>query len=365
MTTFSPSKKNLPADRPSTQLRTRAACTLVKKRLLGSRHVAFEAQKTAMAKALGPDFRDSHRAVSKETWAAWWEGEQSPKDQNRLMLDRAFGKPSGYISALLDGKPFRESLQQSESSIHLHFEALDAAACAGMESRMAQSQCEEKAFRVLRTLHKKWRPSRHRQVPGAFPLSRTRVEYDAARNDTDRTAIRARFPERFKPSLFELSLNQPDRLAVETCERYDALSPASMGAFLLAVGYDTEFLSEEKIQEWAWDLSTVSLAVCALLLSQPAYFLTGQDLAYAGFWDKVHTLFWFSDQAADDQDDYEFVLDRLGLWEPAGSEQVCYNFCRAREAYGIDLQGLGLSRTDVEAVLTEGALGRAQPSTVA
>jgi hypothetical protein len=350
MTTFSPPRKSPPADRPSFQLRNRAACSLVKRKLLGDRDRPFEAQPKAMAKALGAKFRASTREVSKETWAAWWRGEQAPKEQNQKMLDQAYGKASGFISSLIDGKPFRESPQHSESALHLHFEALDAAGCSGEKADDAgREKLEEKAFRVLRVLHRKWRPNRLGALPDIYPKSGTLVEFEAAQTDTERDAIRARFPDNFKPSLFELALKSPDRLSREVLDTYDVLSPASLGAFLLAVGLDSKFLSEDKIDDWAWDFATASLALFALLYAQPGDFLIARYPSYLSFWDKVHKLFWFEDGDSDSDEDFEYVLQCLGLWESA-SEEVCYNFCRAREAYKLKLGAYGLNRADVREV---------------
>lgn len=346
-TTFSPPAKDRSAELPTFQVRKRAACSLVKQQLLGDRHRPFEVQQTAMAKALRANFRDSEKEVSKETWASWWSGRREMKAGSLAMLDRASGQPEGFIASLVTGSPY-----QPLSCLHLHFEALDAAGYFGRKSDETwEQERRDRALAVLDVLHQKWRPTASRYVRHAFPKSCLQVEYEALATDEEREAYWAETGD--MKAYFEMRLNDPDPLSDATFDAYDPQSPVCMPRFLMAVGHDLDFLSEDKIEAWAWDLATAALALFGLLHASRYDGSLGAQREHMWLWSQMFALFWMPPENHTPVSDHEFMLYFVELRHTAEYVEVLDIFCRARSSYQARLNELALVPADVRAIFNK------------
>jgi hypothetical protein len=342
--TFSPPANDLSAERPTFQLRRRAACSVVKRHLLRDRHQPFEAQQTAMAKALQAFVQDDSEFRG-ATWRGWWSGEREMKTGKLALLDRASGEAPGFIQELVLGG----SLGQPFSPLHGHFDALDAAGYFGRGSEDWESRRWGMALSVLSELHQKWRPNLNRQVPGAFPKSWLRVQYEALATSEEREAFAKETGGNLKV-FFDMKLNNPDPLSGPVFEAYDPQSPACMPRFLFAVGHDVEFLSDDKIDAWAWDLATASLALWGLLFAERYDSMLGGQREYAWLWQQVYSLFWRPPESHSPVSDRDFLLYIVDLQHSAENEAVLDIFSRARKRYVERLNELGLLTSDIKTV---------------
>lgn len=342
-TTFSPPAKDHSAEQPTSQLRKRAACSLVKQHLLGNRHRPFEAQQTAMAKALQP-YVDGDGEFRGSTWNSWWTAERDLKAGSLDLLDRASGKPKGFIRELVLGGMLGKPL----SPLHAHFDALDAAGYFGRPDDDWEAHRREIAMSVLRHLHQKWRPNRNHQVPGALPKSSFKVEQDALPNQEEEAVFRT-LPLGYQ-AYFKRLLNTPDSLSQSTSTAYDLQSPACMPEFLFAIGHDIKFMSLDKIDIWALDLATASLALWGLLYADRYDTVLGSQQQYSVLWQELHALFWEdSDKYAASH--YDFLLHIVGLERTTNNYDVIGVFAYARMSYTSSLEELGLHSSDINAVI--------------
>lgn len=347
-TTFSPPAKDHSAGQPTFQLRMRAACSIIKRHLLGEHHKPFEPQHTAMEKALRPYAVNDKSEIQKETWLRWWRGETKMQPGKLAQLDRASGKPEGFIQELVLGG----TRGQSFSPLHAHFDALDSAGYFGRKDEDWVSRRREMALFVLNELQQKWRPDQNRYVPGIFPKSLLRVQYDALATDEERAAFAKRIAGGFG-YLFNSKINHPDALSQSTFNAYDSLSPVGMLAFLLAVGYDDAFMSEEKIDAWALDLATASLALSGLVFADD-YDLMHSNGKYNWLEQNLHILFWIMADENENSSVSEYGLLLYLLMAAKISTETdthIETFNRGRKSYAQHLKELGLTTSDVKSVI--------------
>lgn len=178
---------------------------------------------------------------------------------------------------------------------------------------------------------------------------RMRVEYEALSTNEEREAFQAGIADNLK-SYFDMRMNEPDPLSTATFEIYDPQSSACMTRFLCAVGHDTEFLSEDKIDAWAWDLATASLALWGVLFADRYDSMLGGQREYTWLWRQVYALFWMPSEAHTPVSDRDFLLHFVELRRSAESEAVLEIFSRARKSYTDKLRELGLKPENIKTI---------------
>lgn len=343
-TTFSPPTNDYSSERPSFQVRRRAACSLVKRRLLGKRHCPSQAQQTAMKKAMR-QYVLGDKEFQPVTWRDWWSGKREIRGEKLALLDRASGEAPGFIQELVLGG----SKDQPFSPLHGHFDALDAAGYFGRKNEDWENRRRQMSLATLGHLHRKWRPNRNRQVPAAFPKSRIKVQYEALATDKERDAFVNETAGKHK-AFFKVQLDYPDPLSEPVFHRYDPQSPACMPAFLFAVGHDAQFLSEEKLDTWAWDLATASLSLWGLLFADRYDSVLGGQREYGWLWSQLYALFWMGTDEHSFSEERDFLLYVAELQHTAENEEVLDIFSRARNSYMATLHELGLVPSDIQAI---------------
>ncbi len=328
-----------PMDLPSWQLRTRAACSVVKLELLGELYDPVKHQASSVVRTLEQKY---HVDLDRKTWMSWWQAE-TPIDlkKNKLaILDRLARKHfggNGAVSALLSGKAF-------DNPLHLHFDALDAASyCGGETEESWLSEREKRATQVLVSLHRKWRPGLRGQI-NLFP-SKQKAEFDAAS------------PERRKQLEHEWSglshiiwkdlRDRPPSVSIEARNTYNVFSPASVAFFLFAIGLDRNFVYDEMVHSWALDLASAILGLFGLVWCfRHEFEASTHFIPYKRIMAVLDLLL---------DEDHEF--DRKQFVRNIGYDELFFaqpesfeNFWHARDAYKETIETLGLHRSAIRAI---------------
>ncbi len=292
-----------------------------------------------MAKALQPYVQDDSE-FRHETWRSWWSGEREMKAGKLALLDRASGKPEGFIRELvlggIPGQPF--------SPLHAHFDALDAAGYFGRGAEDWVARRQEMALSALKEMHRKWRPDSDMQVLGAFLKSSLKIQYEALPSDEEREA----FAKKITGGLIDFSeLMEP--VSDPALDAYDYQSVACMLPFLLAVGHDKVFMTEDKIDVWAWDLATASLALYGLYIDYDETAGIRQGKASWLLRDSIG-LFWMGREKFLTLPDRKFLPDFDERRRTSVILEAHEMFIRAQKSYAGALEMLGLLPANIKTI---------------
>lgn len=230
---------------------------------------------------------------------------------------------------------------QPMTSLHLHFDAMDAAAwCEDFCGVSWSIVATIAADRILQLLDERWSP-RSGYVYAGFSSDLSLAW--AASDEQKRSDIKRMF-KKMKPDLFELGMQpgafpQWHRLGVAK-----DISYRHVYKLLFALAGDPDFLVEDRLQTWSFDLATSALAMHALAWTDRFNTMALGMPPELQYWAAFHEIF-FNPNLADI--DHWSISSVMESWPADWSERSAAVLADARKTYTTLLHDLGLEPGDV------------------
>ncbi len=356
------------------RLRFTFAINHFKRLVLGDRHIPGKHQSRSMFEAIAKLFADE--PFSDRAWQSWFSGASitmpqvgtintldevaarfllrdcRPQAQQELAA-RGFFKQlvrGGLISSMtsrtkakypLDTLMARANGYRPLTSVHLHFDAVEVASWAeDFQGLPWESVARIAARRILDILAEQWGP-REGRLYSEFP-SDFRLRWDAA-DEGERARITASLA-RMKSNSFERFMDagaHPDWLKIG-CKA--DIAAAHIYKLLFALAADPEFLVAGRLDAWALDLATASLAMYALAWTNRYTTMGLRTQDEKLFWlalDKV-----YFDPDAMDSNGRELQA-AMGRCQASWSQDCLECFSEARDIYLNLLSEGGISAQEI------------------
>lgn len=327
----------------------RQAFTLnrLKKGLLGERHIPGEAQTPEVLRALDQLVFQTD-LVEPRTWKSWFSRSPSQVQPKTLSRFDRFASPlmeaerlwmlrpgrGNYLSSLIHGgmladvaAPTRSKRPKHAmagrcadyapaSAVHLHFDAVEAAALAEEIHGVPWSECKAVlATRVVEILHEQWDPKAG-SVYERLPTD-ARIQWDAG-NELVREKLRAEL-EKWQPPMLEHQLNTGTKPNwVKVLDDPDVVA-VHVHRFLLSLSMDPAFLRGPRFQRWALDLSTAGISAYALAWSRHYFTFGSKSSSEAMYWRAIFLVFLEQPDAdLGSADEQKFSLREIAICDAMG-----------------------------------------------
>jgi len=363
----------------ATSIRFKYSLSQFKQFVLAEANVATRPQVMSLMDALPATLSD---AISKRCWEIWLGNNHSRPQQEKVsLLDRCakelwkartgigIGETDletkvrgfcettvfhGLIGTMLSATGAKNVLgtivsrswgYQPLSPMHLHLDAMEAAAWSEDFHVVSWSTIATIAGeRILQLLADRWSP-RLGSVYSEF-RSDFSILWEAA-NEEARAAIK-RSCARVKPDSFESSMEAnayPDWEKV-TCEK--DISSRHVYKLLFSLAADSTFLVEERLEAWALDLATASLAMRTMAWTNRFETMGGRSISPEGaFWAAFREIFFGPE---DREIDWRLVSTAAKLTQAKWSDDSIEVFRKARKIYWARLAHARISPKDLLSV---------------
>lgn len=353
----------------SQKIRFRAARNQFKLLVLRGRHEPNEPQTVSLLRELA----DLGADIADRTWQDWF-GSQSRKPQismirrldeyatqltKRCPAAQGEGIRAGYFHDLVYGGLMQRMLASTEAAnpvytymqraqeymptslLHLHFDAMDAAAWHMNYGDVPWTVIAAiAADRIQQLLSERWSP-RSGSVYATF-RSDLNIKWAAA-DEAQRQAIKESLAQ-IMPDLFEVHMRSgawPDwaRLGVSADSPHEYIHK-----LLVAIAATPEFLVEDRLEAWSLDLATSALAMHALAWPNRYETMALGAPPELLYWAALYEIFFESEPG---EIDCWSLGGVLADWPADWSEHTAATFQNARQTYSALLWGLGLKPGDV------------------
>lgn len=358
-------------------LRRKGAANFFKSVVLGAKNVAGKHQTQAMINAMPTQFATA--AFFDKTWKTWFgKGFQSsPQDKSVAVMDQIarvmqsvspdfdrFQLPSHphFYAELSRGGLMARLLQPTEaadrlavliaraneyeplSALHLHFDALDAAAWLdGFGELPWVAVTSVAARRILELLHDRWGP-RHGSLYDSFESD---FSFDWRTASPEKKREIREFTARFKPDLFSYWMKPGVRPDWNSVGYSRDIAADHTYKLLFAFAADPKFLNERRLPIWSLDLATASLAMHALAWVDRYNTMASGGPEELHYWCALHAIFF----AVEPIDTFE--VGAALECSPANWQQESLScLIRARESYHSLLHSLDISPLEISAAVT-------------
>lgn len=357
-------------------LRRKGAANLFKSVVLGAKNVAGKHQTQAMINAMPKQFATA--AIFDKSWKTWFGNgfQSSPQDKSVAVMDQIarvmqsvspdfdrFQLPSHphFYAELSRGGLMARLLQPTEaadrlavliarandyepvSALHLHFDAIEAAAWFDAFGDVPWAVVTAVASRrILELLHDRWGP-RHGSLYDRFESD---FSFEWRMADSEKKREIREFTARFKPDLFDYCMKpgvRPDWNFVG-CSR--DIAADHVYKLLFALAADPKFLNERRLPIWSLDSATASLAMHGL-----AWVDRYNTMALGGpeelhYWSALHAVFFTVEPF-----DYFEIGPAVGCSSANWQQESLSCLMRARESYHSLLHSLDISPQQISAAV--------------
>lgn len=355
------------------RIRLRFAINRLKKILLPDLHVPGEAQTGFVFEEL--DSLALKNLISERSWDGWFlEKPPAPQPSSVSALDwyaqrclqergsaesMGAAMPVNYFSAMVRGGLMAAMTEATKSKdvslvlisraqgykpltpMHLHFDAMDAAAWSkdfvGVSWSVVATIAGE---RILQLLHQRWGP----RSGSLYPTLRSdfAIQWDEA-NQEERVKMKKNCA-RYTPNLFQhwIKPGANPTWAKVGCE--SDISEKHIYKLLFALAADTEFLVRERLEAWTLDLATAALAMHASAWTDRYNTMSLGCPAELRYWAAFHEIFFRTNVEEIDAFSIESVMDS---WPAEWEEVSVAAFAEARRRYAAILVDGGVSPTEV------------------
>lgn len=357
---------------PLRRLRQPATVNLFKMSVLGEAHAPGEHQAKEVMQAFAAAGLDGGLDV--RTWKGWFGASpRRARSDGVMALDRfvdvardprrnQFPKASPtshFFVALLEEGLVTKLLAPTEaklpaialaqrsleytpaSAIHLHFDAIEAAALSDGNGEVTWEEVKALAAkRIMELLHKRWSPRRgtiYRELTPSLELRWRNA--DAAKREQILAAY-----ERLKPNMFDEHRRVAPHPSWDAAGISSDVPEALVHQLLFALSTDIDFLVADRFEAWVLDLASAAYAMHALAWSE-RYQTHGLRVTPELIFWRAFDLLFLSDEPEDVvHDGIAAALDLIGAtW----TEDTLGTLHRAQRWYRRWLADLGL---DVPAV---------------
>lgn len=361
---------------PYRRLRQPATVNLFKSIALGERHIPEQHQAHEVQRV----FADAglEGILDMRTWRGWFgESPRRARSDGIMALDRfrdVQGDPnrrnflsavptSRYFGSLLEGGLLADLLKPTEakhasialaqrameyqhaSPVHLHFDAVEAAAVSVGNGDVPWEQIKAiSARRIMDLLHARWSP-RHGTVFASLTSS-LKLKWGKADGE-EQEHIRQAYA-RFTPNLFDHYWNMPPHPDWVAVGLDSDIGSIHVHRLLLALSIDTDFLVADRLDSWALDLASAALAMHALAWSERYHTHGAAVTPELIYWRAFHFLL-FAEEADDDVDGA--LIAALEMTKVSWTAETLATLYGARRSYREQLARLGVCAADVGTVV--------------
>lgn len=352
---------------PLRRLRQPATVNLFKMGVLGEAHAPGEHQAKEVMQAFAAAGLDGGLDV--RTWKGWFgTSPRRARSDGVMALDRFVdvsrdprrnqfpeaSPTSHFFVALLEEGLITKLLAPTEaklpaialaqrsleytpaSAIHLHFDAIEAAAMSDGNGEVTWEEVKALAAkRIMELLHKRWSP-RHGTIYRELTPS-LELRWRSA-DAVQREQILAAY-ERLKPNMFDEHRRAAPRPSWDAAGISSDTPAVLVHQLLLAVSTDSDFLIADRFEAWVLDLASAAYAMHAMAWSE-RYQTHGLRVTPELIFWRAFDLLFLSDEPEDVvHDGLAAALDLIGA---AWTEDTLATLHRARRWYRRWLADLGL-----------------------
>lgn len=350
------------------KIRFIAARNHFKSMVLQGLHIANDPQTNSLLRELA----DMDSLIADRTWQSWFASRPPlPQPSKIRCLDQYIAQlkmcgqvkrsksicpefRDGYFCELVHGGLMSQLLSPTEASepvhtlmrraqeyqprspLHLHFDAIDAAAWHQSYGDVPWSVVVAIASdRILQLLDDRWSP-RAGEVYAGFSSD---FSLKWAKADELKRKEMRRSEAKMKPNLFEHRMKRGASPDWQLLGVSPDIPHEHIYKLLFALAADPDFLVADRLAAWSLDLATSALAMHALAWTDRYKTMTLGMPPELQYWVALHEIFFNPDIS---QIDHRSIASVTESWPAAWSQGSAAVLVNARNAYAILLDDLGL-----------------------